>query len=281
LAAVALTLVGAYLLKVRFRKLGDEGVTATGLYERLLRLHHRYPVVLFVLDGILVGLAYLGAYLIRWDVPQLARELEYFQRSLPVVLAVKLLVFGGMRVYSESLTHYGLGEALRVLRASLMASVSMVAALLMLQRTGLSRGVVAIDFLLVSLLLVGARFSFRIMETWARRWSREGTAAVLVGKVEELGVALLEMEGGRWPHLRPVAVADESLQRREGRFKGYPVFGLPGGIQRAVSATGAEALILVEWEGEGGGGSAPDLGAGEGVVLFTLKVGMTLQKENR
>ncbi|MGW8268110.1 MAG: MraY family glycosyltransferase, partial [Longimicrobiales bacterium] len=176
IAVVGLILVGGYLLQARFQKLREEGLSGTDLYERLLRLHARFPILLFALDGLLVGLAYLGAYLLRWDSPQLARELAYFQRSLPVVLVVKLVVFVSLRIYREDLRHYGLGEALRVLRANLLATISVVAALTMLQRTGLSRGVVAIDFLLASIFTLAGRFSFRIMETWARRWSRAGTA---------------------------------------------------------------------------------------------------------
>lgn len=285
LTAVALVLVGGYLLQTRFQKLKAEGVTATALSERLFTLHSRFPILLFSLDGLLVGLAYFGAYLIRWNAPELAPELEYFQRTLPVVLAVKLIVFGSMRIYTEELRHYGLGDALRVLRANLVASVSVVAALLMLQRTGLSRGVVAIDFLLISVLTLASRFSFRIMESWARRWSKEGMAAVLVGKVEEMDVVLVEMEKGRWPEFRVVAFADRRVRRKKGRFRGYPLFGLNDAVERALRESSAGALVLVTQDGdgeEGGEGTAYPLGTDSGaepIEVFTLRVGMTLIKD--
>jgi len=236
IAVVGLILVGGYLLQARFQKLREEGVSTTDLYERLLRVHARFPIVLFALDGLLVGLAYFGAYLLRWDQPQLARELEYFQRSLPVVLVVKLMVFVSLRIYREDLRHYGLGEGLRVLRANLLAAVSVIAALTMIQRTGLSRGVVAIDFLLASIFTLAGRFSFRIMETWARRWSRAGTATVLVGAVDELEAVLLEMERGKWPELRPVALADRrerELKRREGAVEKIEDLDLVAVIEEA------------------------------------------------
>ena len=285
LAVVALILVGGYLLQARFQKLQEEGITGTDLYERLLRVHARFPFLLFGLDGLLVGLAYFGAYLIRWDQPQLASELEYFQRSLPVVLAAKLLVFVSLRIYREDLRHYGLGEALRVLRANLLATVSVVAALTMLQRTGLSRGVVVIDFLLASILTLASRFSFRIMEAWARRWSQAGTATVLVGAVDELEAVLLEMERGRWPNLRPVALADRREREMKGRFKGYPLFGKGDAPQRALEETGAGALVFVERDVDEPPRD-PGAGGGEGfasgvldVEVYTLKVGMSLERE--
>jgi len=279
-AVAALVLVGGYLLHVRFRSLHGEGLKGPALYQRLLGLHARFPVLLLALDGLLIALAYYGAYLIRWDAPQLARELEYFQRSLPVVLAVKLLVFGSLQVYGEQLGRYGLSEALRVFRANLIASVSVVAALLMLQRTGLSRGVVTIDFLLASAFTLGGRFSFRIMETWARRWSREGISAVLVGDLGEMDLVLAELEKGRWPELRPVAVADRRASQKQGRFRGYPLFGRGDAVERAIGVTNAGAVIMVEMEGEEGGASEgpPDLvlEVQEAIQVFSLRVGLTL-----
>jgi FlaA1/EpsC-like NDP-sugar epimerase len=257
LAAVALVLVGGYLLHVRFQQLKAGGIDATGLYDRLLKLHARFPLLLFSLDGLLIALAYYGAYLIRWDAPQLAEELTYFQRSLPVILAVKLVVFGSLRIYSEDLRRYGLEEALRVLRANLLATVSVVAALLMLQRTGLSRGVIAVDFLLSAALLLSARFSFRIMENWVRRWSKVGVPAVLMGNTGEVAMALTELEDGRWPELRAVAVADQEAPRKKGRFRGYPLFGGPDALEKALAHSNADALILVEREG--GKGQGPDI----------------------
>lgn len=285
IAVVGLILVGGYLLQTRFQKLREEGVSSTDLYERLLRVHARFPALLFALDGLLVGLAYFGAYLLRWDQPQLARELAYFQQSLPVVLVVKLVVFVSLRIYREDLRHYGLGEALRVLRANLMGTVSVVAALTMLQRTGLSRGVVAIDFLLASIFTLAGRFSFRIMETWARRWSRAGTPAVLVGAVEELEAVLLEMERGRWPGLRPVALADRRERELRRRFKGYPLFGKGDAPQRALEETGAGALVFIEREVEAPSedpGRKGREGLASGVLdveVYTLRVGMSLARE--
>ncbi len=283
---LVLVLVGAFLLQVRFRKLKAEGVSPVGLYERLLRLHQRFPVLLFAMDGFALALAYYGAYLFRWDEPQLSYELLYFQRSLPVLLGVKLLVFASVRVYGEDLRRYGLGEALRVVRANLLASVSVIAVLLMLQRVGLSRGVVAIDFLLATGLTLGARFSFRIMESWARRWSREGVAAVVVGKAEEMEPALCELERGRWPELRLVALVDRRAPQNRTRLRGYPLYGGGDALERALQETGAGAVVVLQRDdGEEGGGPRVHPGgvvlpmeADRNVEVYALRMGMTLSK---
>ena len=144
---------------------------------------------------------------------------------------------------------------------------------------------IVIDFLLVSLLTVASRFSFRIMETWARRWSQAGTPTVLIGDVDDLETVLGEMERGRWPDLRPVALADRRAQERQTRFKGYPLYGKGDAPDRAVSETGAGAVVLVRRDPDGSRGEPregePGLGdlGGREVEVYNLRVGMSLSKE--
>lgn len=286
LMVAVLVLVGGYLLHVRFRHLEKEDISSTALYQRLVRLHARFPVLLMGLDVLLVGLAYYGAYLVRWTPPQLEAELEYFRQSLPVVLALKLLVYGMVEVYGVDLRRFGLSETLHFLRANFFASVTIAASLFMLQRTGLSRGVLVIDFLLSSILVLGARFSFRIMEGWARRWSREGVPAVILGAVDDMDLALGEMERGRWPGLRPVALADRRVSARKGRLRGYALFGGRDALERAFRETEAGALVLVEREGEQRGegtegGEEPllEVPADRPVEVYALRLGITLSRQ--
>ena len=42
------------------------------LYRLLVSLHERFPVLPFMLDALLAGLAYYGAYLVRWDPSELS-----------------------------------------------------------------------------------------------------------------------------------------------------------------------------------------------------------------
>jgi UDP-GlcNAc:undecaprenyl-phosphate GlcNAc-1-phosphate transferase len=287
LTVVGLILVGGYLLQARFLQLRKEGMTASVLYDRLHALHARFPVLFLSLDVLLVGVAYFGAYLIRWEQPQLGAELDYFQRSLPVVLVVKLTTFGLLRIYREDFGRFSLGEALRVLRANLIATVFVVAALLMLQRTGLSRGVIAIDFLLISVLTLGSRFSFRIMETWARRWSRAGVGTLLVGRAEDLGLALHEFRRDQWPELRPVALVDRSSGLKRSSLGGLTLFGQESGLARALEATHARAVVFLTREGEdqpipSGGDDLPQA-VMERLELdvYSLRVGLTLSQVHR
>jgi UDP-GlcNAc:undecaprenyl-phosphate GlcNAc-1-phosphate transferase len=257
---LGLVLVGAYLLSVRFRAMKSEEVARVPLYRLLVSLHDRYPVLPFVLDAALVGLAYFGAYLVRWDPSEIAAQLPYFRSSLLVVVAIKLLAFVVGDVYSPRWHHFGLDDGLRVLRANLLGSLASVVALLLINRLGLSRGVIVIDFMLCSTLIVGSRLLFRFLEGASGRWAKEGTPVVVLGFLDEIDLAVRQLERLREPHLRPVAVADPAFPRLRSRMGAYRLYGGPAALENALHDTRSGSVVLI--------GRAADAAVGE--ALATL-----------
>ena len=218
-----LVLVGGYLLSVRFRAMASDEVERVPLYRLLVSLHERYPVLPFILDAVLVGLAYYGAYLVRWDPSELPAQLGYFQSSLIVVVATKLLalVLGG--IYGPRWHYFSVDDGLLMVRASLLGTLAAAAALLLLDRLGLSRGVMVIDFMLFTLLITGSRLLFRFLEGATGRWSRDGTPVVVLGPIDEADLAVRQLRRLREPKLRPVAVADPDFSRLRSRMGAYPL----------------------------------------------------------
>lgn len=267
---VGLALLGVYLLSHRHRRgagarapgadapAEDETGTpdATGeegaLYDRVLAFHRRLPVASFALDLLLVGLAYWGAYLVRWSPAELPAELPYFRSSLPAVLAVKLALFSWAGMYAPGWRHAGMEDFLRILRANVLASVGLAAALLVVDRVGLSRGVLVADFLLTTALTAAPRFFFQFMERAAGHLSDEGIPVVIVGPAGDAHVALHEVQRTRSPGLRIVAVADAAYGAAEARFRGLPLYGGDEALRRALEATGALAVVVVRREGRTG-----------------------------
>ena len=60
-----LGLIGGYLLSVRFRSMRSDEAAKVPRYRTLVTMNERFPLLPFLLDGVLVGLAYYGAYLVR------------------------------------------------------------------------------------------------------------------------------------------------------------------------------------------------------------------------
>ena len=247
---VVLVLVGGYLLSVRFRAMASDEVAGVPLYRLFVSLHERFPVLPFALDAVLVGLAYYGAYLVRWDPSELSGELVYFRSSLLVVVVTKLLAFVLGGIYGPRWQHFSLDDGLRVARACLLGTLIAAATLLLLDRLGLSRGVVVIDFLLCALLIAGSRLVFRFLEGATGRWSRDGTPVVVLGPVDDADLAVRQIRHLKDPSLRPVAVADPTFARLRSRMGAYPMYGGAGALENALHDSGANAVVVIgDWTG--------------------------------
>jgi UDP-GlcNAc:undecaprenyl-phosphate GlcNAc-1-phosphate transferase len=256
LLLLGLALVGGYLLSVRFRAMRSEELARVPLYRLLVSMHERYPVLPFLLDALLIGVAYFGAYLVRWDPSETPAQLPYFSATLLIVIITKLLAFVLGDVYGPRWHRFGLDDGMHLLRASLFGSLVAVAGLLLIDRLGLSRGVIVIDFLLCSTLVVGSRLLFRFLEGASGRWTREGTPVVVLGRLDEIDLAVRQLERLKEPHLRPVAVVDPAFPRLRSRMGAYRLFGGAVALENALLETRAGAVVLV--------GGAADDASGDG-----------------
>lgn len=246
------TLMGAYLLAVRFRALDEGAGEKLTLYRFLMESQHRYPVLALFLDGVWISLAYYAAYLVRWDPAELPAELPYFQTTVVLWVGTKVLAFVFSGVYGTPWATFGLYDALKIVRANVLGTLMAAGLLLMVERVGLSRGVVAIDLLVCSLLTVGARFSFRLLEGTARRFSQEGIPVVVLARVEDAELAVRQLPRLRAPLLRPVAVAAPTAAVARTSLGALPLFGGQAALRHALADSEAHAVLVVE--GPGGDG---------------------------
>ena len=124
---------------------GDDGGAGepegTHLFNRLLRLHHQFPVLTVLMDIALVAIAYFGAYLVRWDAEQLPAELAYFRQSLAFVIVLKLMGLAAAGAYAPRFRHYSLADVWGTIRANVLGILLAASVLLLVFSVGLSRGV--------------------------------------------------------------------------------------------------------------------------------------------
>lgn len=284
LLLVALVLIAVYLLRVRFQAFSTEVRERVPLYRVVLELHQRFPVGSFLLDALLLGLAYYGAYLLRWDAQALEAELAYFQTSVTVVVAAKLLAFTVSGVYGHRWEGFGLQEGWRLLRANGLGTVLALTGLFLVERVGLSRGVFALDLLLATVLTLGVRLSFRVLERSAGQWARSGVPALLVGGPTEVRVLLRLLEAGLYQadgveELRPVAIADPHFSRSRAAMQGLPVYGTPQGVEEALRQSRAGAVVLLDAGTDGLPSSVRSVLEGWGAVdVYRLRVGLERER---
>lgn len=280
LMVVALMLFGAYLLTQRMQRVEAGQVSEEGqavVYNRFRDWHHRVPVLLATLDIAIVAVAYYLAYLIRWDASQLVAELPYFRRTVAIVVVLKLFAFSAAGVYRPHLRFYSAADGVSLLRGNVLGWMLTASVLLLVARSGLSRGVLLIDPLVCLILMAGVRLSFRSMEGARHRWSERGRAAAVLGGLDDARVAFSALRGN--PDVRPVCVVDRHYPTRTGRFRGHPVFGGSDGLRRAIDEHDLHTVVVVESQGDGS--TAPDLDAylNEVGALDVYRLRISLESE--
>ena len=272
-----LGLLAVYLLHDRMARptVGGAGPDRA-LFHKLVRLHRRFPLLTVLLDVFLIGLAYFGAYLIRWDDAQLPAELAYFQRTLVVVVALKVVAFSAAGSYAPRWRHFSISDGVTHVRANLLGTLLMAAVLLVMARIGLSRGVVIVDFFVCTVVTLVGRMSFRLLEGAKQRWSEEGTPAAVVGTLDQAELVLQSIVSISSPRLRVVAVVDPTLAASSvGKFHGRPVLAGIAGLEQAVADFSASAAVVVD--SDDGAAEAlvqKYLDRGGGLDVFRLRVAL-------
>ncbi len=196
-----------------------------------------------VLDAGLVVAAYATAYLVvqggwvdQWSV---------FWVSLPVVVVVELGAFYLTGLYRGAYRHASVGEALRVLGSTALAATAAALVLALLPGTGRSLlAASVVNGLLLALLVLGSRVSFRLLDYVYGRGRDGGIPTLLYGAGRGGDLALREMLANPQLGWRPLGYLDD-LAHQRGRYRGgYPILGGLADLAGLVGRLGVKQVVV-------------------------------------
>jgi UDP-GlcNAc:undecaprenyl-phosphate GlcNAc-1-phosphate transferase len=249
LAVVGIVLFGVFLGQVRVYgepAAPPAALDPAALWSRERRVESWFgpDVAAMALDVVLIALAYLLAYLLKYEGDLSGVFLQQFAASLPFLVAFKLIalmVSGGYRTIWRYLS---ITDAFHMAVASTAGSIaSVIAIALVLGFAPYSRSVFVIDWLLFTALLVGTRISFALLTDWFARVPRADSTRVLIVGADDRGELILRSIQ-RDPGYRAVGFLDSAPNRRQRRLRGVPVLGTPRDILEVAVATGAHEVIV-------------------------------------
>lgn len=199
---------------------------------------------LVILDLVIICLAYIGAYLVKFDGAIPAFDRERLLESLPVVIIAQSVFFHLFRLYRGIWRYFGVRDLLAILLAVTAGSVAaLIGVVLLFRFEGYSRAVFVIDAMALFLLTSGSRFLFRaLIET--RRFPAGGRRVLVLGAGDrgELCLrALRTREGGGF---LPVGILDPDPALRGRKILGVPVLGPEADLERIAAETAPEELVL-------------------------------------
>ncbi len=219
-----LVAVGVVLTRVRVYREG--GWPVGDRMVVLWQVMYKRRLLEMLLDLTLICVAYLGAYLLRFeaDIPRsIARRMG---QSLPLIVGVKIAALYLAGVYRGDWRYIGLLDLVPLVKGITLGSVFAAGVLFMWTRLiDQSRAALVIDWVLTLGLLAGIRVSIRVLQEYFTTL-RAGGRRVLIAGAGQGGVLLLhEIRYNPALRYRPVGFVDDDPVKQGAIIRGLSVLG--------------------------------------------------------
>ncbi len=199
------------------------------------------------IDLVLIVVSYFAAYLIRFEggLPEL--QFDYFIKTLPVVVGIKIAVFYYFGLYQAMWRHVGVRDFVGILKSVFISSLLVVTIILMYARFQyFSRTVFVVDGMLCLLLISGSHFFLRILREYLESQPVSGKKVLIVGAGDAGEMALREIRNNPGLKYYVAGFIDDDPYKQRRRIHDVRVLGTIDDIGAVSRETGAlEALIAI------------------------------------
>lgn len=199
-------------------------------------------------DAILVGIAFYGAFLLRFDNGIPSRYEELLTTVLPFAIAGKLAIFALFGMYSKWWRYTDAHDFRRIIQAVVLSSLILLGGVYVINpvEIAMPRGIVALDFLITLLLVAGSRFAVRTLVEKPLRGYRltTGREILIIGAGD--GGQMVAREMLRNPELgeAPIGFVDDDPRKAGIRLNGLKVLGNTRDLPRILEDAEPDEVII-------------------------------------
>ncbi|MCU1280273.1 MAG: glycosyl transferase [bacterium] len=179
-------------------------------------------------DVVVIVLAYYAAFLLRFDGELVRPYYSLFLNSLPLVIVLQLGTFLVLGLYDGLWRYTSMSDLSRQLRAVTGAWIASTLAIVFVFRPeNVSRSVLIMDALMLTVGVAGTRISFRLLRTWAARFQSApaGKRVLIYGAGDGGELLLRELIQNRQLGLNPIGFVDDDPQKEGRVIHGIRVLG--------------------------------------------------------
>jgi len=201
------------------------------------------------LDVLATVAAVLFAFLVRFAMEGTGVPLEpaiAFIGSLHYIIAVRLLIYNMMGLYSQVWGYASVPEFLRIV-AAVTADTAAMAGIILLRTDGFPRSIIPMAWLMSIGLLGGMRMALRIRREFylARHRLGEPPQPILIIGAGDAG-AILAREYAKHPEINcsVVGFLDDDMSKQGLRVAGKPVLGTRSDLERVVKEHSVTQLVI-------------------------------------
>jgi FlaA1/EpsC-like NDP-sugar epimerase len=206
-------------------------------------IHYRLAF-LILFQILLLAMAYVGSYLLRFEdlIPQ--KYYTIMIRTLPLFVVVQGGVFYFLGLYRGLWRYVGFTDLRNIIRAALLSMVIVITVQIFIRPyTGvIPISIYILDTILVIILVGGARLIVRhFRESYLP--AGESIRVMVIGKVDQAEALIRDMSSHPGPYL-PVVLVSPSTKFRGFRLYDVPIMGGLQQIPRAIKRFGVHEILF-------------------------------------
>jgi FlaA1/EpsC-like NDP-sugar epimerase len=208
-----------------------------------LLLRYRSPLV--ALSNLsVIGVAYVGAFLLRFDLAIPKTVKTTFLQSLPIALVVQYLSFWAFKLTRGWWRYVGVADFVNAIKSALVGTSTLAVIVMFTDRHHFPRSV----FILYPMLVVGLSIGLRLVVRQWRQVPGESDGPrkrVLVVGAGDTGEALLR-EARQSPKMsyQIIAFLDDDARKHGMYINGVPVYGAVEKVVEAVERLRIDEIVV-------------------------------------
>ncbi len=200
-----------------------------------------------VVDTVLISMAYLTSYLLRYEgVIELWNQ-QLIEKSLPLLIPVKLCCFWIFGLYKGQWRYVSTGDIWQIFKAVVTSSLIIVGVLLYFYRfEGYSRVVFINDAILTLILIGGIRLLMRLFREYfyLQAERRNSIPILIVGAGDGGDLFLRELRRNPNHNYLPVGFIDDDPAKKNQVIHGIKVLGAREDIRDIVKRYGVQRVFV-------------------------------------
>lgn len=211
-------------------------------------LFNKRRLLVFAVDIALIAVAYVAAFLLRFDFAIPADQWNIFLRGLWIVLAIKPLVFLVSGLYRNLWRYASLHDAMEIFKVITISSVMAVFAIMYVRQfDDFPRSIFILDWFLLFSFVSASRLVWRIyreMYYLPLKGSSTGKKALIVGAGEAGSMLLKEMRKQRRSEYNVIGFVDDDREKQGMLLHKVPVLGTIDHLKGLVRKHKVEEIIV-------------------------------------
>ena len=211
-------------------------------------IFYKRQIVEVLVDFVLIVVAYISAYLLRFEGTIPEGDLHVMIKSFPILILVQFASFYYFGLYKKIWRYIGLSDVVSIFKAVTLGTLIAVFVILLMTRFyGYSRAVFIIYWLIFIILATSARGALRLLrEHFAEIQKARGKRVLIFGAGDAGSALLREIKNNPELNYKVIGFIDDDVKRIGRRIYGKTVIGSGADLSRiAKDKNVGEVLIAI------------------------------------